>query len=94
MRRKNNEARKGLELLVTDGMLRLIEETVMKHHTKDRRLILQYLCQDMEERYQGDALEYHLQQMRMTSTGRLLDAIDLYLLMREMEPEYSGYRIG
>lgn len=80
------------DIMITDGAMRLVEETVKKCKTKDRYKILECLCKDMEEKYPGDSLEYHLSQMKMRTTSEILDIIDIYLIMIELDPETTFKR--
>lgn len=86
--KKNNLA----DIMITDGALRLVEETVNKYQTKNRYQILEHLCEDMEAKYPGDSLEYHLSQMKMRTTNEILEIIDIYLIMIEYDPETTFQR--
>lgn len=88
MMKTSAQERKPFDLscMITDGALRLVEEAAKKTNTKDRYALLDYICADMEKRYPGDSLEYHLSQMRIATTKDILEIIDLYLVMVEFEP--------
>lgn len=78
--------------LITDGAMRLVEEMAKKHNTKDRHEILGYVCAEMERRYPGNSLEYHLDQMNIESTGDILDIIDVYLILVGLDPSVTFVR--
>lgn len=78
--------------LITDGAMRLVEEMAKKHNTKDRHRILCYVCEEMERRYPGSSLEYHLNQMKIKTTRDILDVIDVYLVLMETDPSISFIR--
>lgn len=81
-----------LDGMITDGAMRLVEEVVKKYNTKDRYEILEHVCQEVSERYPGDSLEYHLNQMKMSTTKDILYIIDIYLIMVEVEPKTTFIR--
>ena len=78
--------------LITDGAMRLVEEMAKKHNTKDRHAILGYVCAEMERRYPGSSLEYHLDQMKIESIGDILDVIDVYLILEAADPSITFMR--
>lgn len=78
--------------LITDGAMRLVEAMAKKHNTKDRHEILGYVCAEMERRYSGSSLEYHLDQMKIESTGDILDIIDVYLILVAADPSITFMR--
>ena len=78
--------------LITDGAMRLVEEMAKKHNTKDRHEILEYVCAEMERRYPGSSLEYHLEQMKIESIGDILDVIDVYLILAKIDPSITFMR--
>ena len=72
--------------LITDGAIRLVEEMSKKYRTKDRIEILHHVCAEVEKRYPGSSLEYHLNQMRIPTTKDILDVIDVYIILTEIDP--------
>lgn len=95
MAKKENRAPENADALdgmITDGAMRLVEETIDKYKTKNRYEILQHLCDDMEKKYPGESLEYHLSQMKMRTTSEILDIIDIFLIMIELDPDTTFKR--
>ncbi len=78
--------------VIPDGAFILIEEVVKKYQTKDEQELLEHVCQEMEERYTGDSLEYHAAQMKMRTTVEISDAIGIYLIWKELEPNTTFKR--
>lgn len=74
-------------IMITDGIMRMIEQVKKKLNSSDRLEILSLVCHEMEIRYPGNSLEYHLSQMGIRTTNDILDAIDIYLIMIELEPD-------
>ena len=81
-----------LGCMVTDGAMRLVEEAVNKAQTKNKDIILGCVCAEMERRYPGESLEYHLSQMKISSTKDVMEIIELFLIMREMDPSVTFIR--
>lgn len=77
---------------IPDGAFILIEEVIKKYQTKDEQELLERVCQEMEERYTGDSLEYHAAQMKMRTTVEILDTIGIYLVLKELEPNTTFKR--
>lgn len=74
-------------VMITDGIMRMIEQVKREHNSSDRLEILSFVCHEMEIRYPGNSLEYHLSQMGIKTTNDILDAIDIYLIMIELDPD-------
>lgn len=76
---------------ITDGAMCLIENVVVKNNLteKDRMQILDAVCNVLEEKYQGDAMEFHLKRMHLSTTAEILRTIDIYFIMRDEFPDYS-----
>lgn len=75
--------------LITDGAVRIVDYVARKYKTQDRHMILEHVCDEMERRYAGVSMEYHLAQMGIKTTNDLLDIIDTYLILCELEPSLS-----
>lgn len=78
--------------VIPHGAFILIEEVVEKYQTKDERELLEHVCQEMEDRYKGDSLEYHAAQMKMQTTEEVLEVIGIYLIWKEIEPNTTFKR--
>ena len=78
--------------VIPDGAFILIEEVVKKYQTKNEQELLEHVCQEMEERYTGDSLEYHAAQIKMRTTVEILDTIGIYLILKELEPNTTFKR--
>lgn len=70
---------------ISNGAISMIEEVAGKAATMDRMDILEAVCEDLQARFSGDSLEYHLCQMNISTTSDLLYAIDLYKAERDYE---------
>lgn len=81
--------KKKNDFVLTDGAMCLIEDIVQRKHLTDRLQILEAVCEALEERYNGDAMEFHLEHMHLSTTSEILRAIDVYFVMREEFPDYS-----
>lgn len=77
---------------VTEGAMRIVEEVVSKTDNHDRSFLLAKVCDELEERYAGDSLEYHLSQMHIDTTSDILHAIDMFFVMKEMFPDSTFMR--
>ena len=80
------------QFTLTDGAMCLIEDIVQEKKTTDRKAICAGVCAKLEERYGGDALEFHLEHMHLATTAEILRAIDIYFIMRSEFPDYSFRR--
>ena len=65
------------------GTVRLIQEAIQKAKNEnrqfnDRYVLCHVICELVEEKYSGLTLDYQLQRMNLTTTGRVLEAIDLF----------------
>ena len=74
---------------VTEGAMRIIESVVRSEKNHDRNFLLGKVCDELEARYVGDSLEYHLGQMNISTTSDILHAIDLFFVFEMMFPETS-----
>ena len=75
---KNQQTQK-----LSRGTVRLIQEAIQKAKNEnrlfnDRYVICHVICELVEEKYSGLTLDYQLQRMNLTTTGRVLEAIDLF----------------
>lgn len=75
--------------LITDGAFKLIESVYKKNPINDRNKLLSAVCEEVERRYVGDTLEYHLNQMKMNTTNEILNVIDTYLVMISIDPDLA-----
>lgn len=80
------------QFVLTDGAMSLIEDVVLERQTTDRRKICEAVCEKLEEKYGGDALEAHLIHMNLATTSDILRAIDIYFIIRADFPDYSFRR--
>lgn len=75
---KNQQTQK-----LSRGTVRLIQEAIQKAKNEnrpfnDRYVLCHVICELVEEKYSGLTLDYQLQRMNLTTTGRVLEAIDLF----------------
>lgn len=77
---------------VSDGAMRIVEEVVKRTNNRDRSFLLTAICAELESRFVGDSLEYHLSQMHIGGTSDILHAIDLYFVMERLFPGTSFIR--
>lgn len=77
---------------LTEGTMALIEYVVNKTGETDPDILLELVCDELVNRYQSDALEYHLAQMHLETTGEVKRAIGCYLIAKEVFPEKSYIR--
>lgn len=59
--------------------LRLVDSVARREHLTNRFDILDAVCNDLEKKFGGEALEDVLQQMHMGTTTQILHVIDIYL---------------
>ena len=74
---------------VTEGAMKIVGEVVKKANTHDRSILLERICDELEERYPGESLEYHLSQMHISSTADIAYAIDMFFVMDKIFPAVS-----
>ena len=79
---------------VSDGAMRIVEEVVKRTNNRDRSFLLTAICEELETRFVGESLEYHLSQMHISGTSDILHAIDLYFVMEKLFPGTSFARQG
>lgn len=89
MDKRKEELEELKKSIITDGAFRLIESIYKKNPTRDRNKLLLAVCEEVEHRYIGDTLEYHLNQMKMNTTNEILNVIDTYLVMISIEPDLA-----
>lgn len=77
---------------LTDGAMRLIEDVVKEKELTDRMDILDAVCDVLEQKYQGESFESHLNRMHMSTTNEILRAIDIYFIIRADFPAYNFHR--
>lgn len=77
---------------VSDGAMRIVEEVVKRTNNRDRSFLLTAICEELETRFVGESLEYHLSQMHISGTSDILHAIDLYFVMEKLFPGTSFAR--
>lgn len=77
------------QFVLTDGAMSLIDDIVQEAKITDRNAICAAVCEKLEERYGGSALEAHLEHMHLTTTAEILRAIDIYFIIRSEFPDYS-----
>jgi len=63
---------------VSEGALRLVGEAMRTVGSSDRIRLLDTICDELEKKFQGKTLEYHLKQMNLCTTKDILYAIDIY----------------
>lgn len=64
---------RGTKALIKDAIA-----TVAPEYQDDRFKICEAICQMAEEKYQGNNLNYQLSRMDLTTTGKVLEKIDIY----------------
>lgn len=89
MDKRKEELEELKKSLITDGAFKLVESVYKKNQTKDRNKLLIAVCEEVERRYTGDTLEYHLNQMKMNTTNEILNVIDTYLVMISIDPDLA-----
>jgi len=77
---------------LTEGSMALIEHVVKKTGETNPDRLLGLVCDELVERYPNDALEYHLDQMHLNTTGEVKRMIRCYLISRKVFPEKSYIR--
>lgn len=77
---------------VTEGALRIIETIIKRENSHDRRFLLEKVCEELEAKYVGESLEYHLSQMNINTTTDILHAIDIFFVMEKMFPDTTFLR--
>lgn len=69
------------EAKLTRGTKALIKDaiaTVAPEYKDNRFKICEAICRMAEEKYQGNNLNYQLSRMDLTTTGKVLEKIDIY----------------
>lgn len=73
---------------VTDAALYIIDSVVSHTQSTDRLGILNEVCLALESKFgSGKKLDKTLKRIRMQTTDDILHAIDMYFVMRKMNPD-------
>ena len=64
---------------LTRGTKTLIKESIEKARTTNRNELCAFICENLEEKFAGETLDYQLKRMDLQTTGDILDAIDTYM---------------
>lgn len=74
---------------LTRGTKELIKEAITVIETdeqkNDRYRICEEMCRIAEDRYQGNNLSYQLTRMDIPTTGKVLEKIDAYFFMYDVQ---------
>lgn len=63
---------------LTRGTKELLKAAIAQADSNNRNDICAKVCEIVEEKYQGCNLEYQLERMGLLTTGKILEAIDIY----------------
>lgn len=63
---------------LTRGTKELLKTAIEQANSNNRNDICAKVCEIVENKYQGCNLEYQLERMGLTTTGKILEAIDIY----------------
>lgn len=72
---KNTESKKNL----SRGTKELIRKAIIETKSFDRHVLCYAISQMCEEKYGGYKLDYQLTRMNIETTGKILNAIDIFL---------------
>lgn len=61
---------------ITRGTKKLIKNAIEKYNTTDRYILLDKICEELINKFEGRLLDYQLERMRIKTTKDILFAID------------------
>ena len=73
---------------ISDIALYVIDNVVRRTRVTDRYDVMAHVCDVMEKRFgTGEKLEQNLAKLNLATTNDVLQAIDLYFIMRQLYPD-------
>ena len=75
---KNNINNVTYEKKLTRTVRDMIEQAIINTHSSNRKILVQYFCQDISERYCRCNPSYQLEKMNLDSISKILNSIDAY----------------
>ena len=75
---------------LTRGTKKLIKDAIREHKATNRFDLCSIICEELEEKFTGDTLNYQLSRMNLETTGDILDAIDTYMFKHAKESDFTG----